>query len=67
MDNAEEERMKTNKVSTLRIDSGREYKNEDLMNWYRKKGIGFAVPYSTERHNTTEKIRALLFDSGISG
>lgn len=63
------------KVAKLRCDNGKEYVNSTVSAWCRNRGIEIdtTVPYTpqlngrAERLNRTlvEKIRALLFDSGM--
>lgn len=61
------------KISKIRCDNGKEYKNEEIKNWCRRKGIilDLTIPYTpqlngkAERLNRTimEKARALILDS----
>lgn len=63
------------KVSKIRCDNGKEYINNELMTFCRKRGIKVdsTIPYSpqlngkSERLNRTlmEKARSLIFDSGM--
>jgi len=64
------------KVAKIRCDNGREYVNDNIKNWCKRKGIELntTIPYTpqlngkAERLNRTlvEKIRALLFDSKMN-
>ena len=72
---AEAETRWKSKVSKIRCDNGLEYNNTELKTWAKKNGtvIDFTTPYTpqlngkAERLNRTllNKVRALLFDSGL--
>lgn len=61
------------KVSRMKSDNGREYVNNNLINWAKAKGIemNYTVPYSPQMNGTAERLnrtlmekaRALLSDS----
>lgn len=63
------------KVSKIRCDNGREYKNYNIINWAKQKGIviDFTIPYTpqfngkVERLNQTllEEVQVLLTDSKL--
>jgi len=52
------------KISQIRSDNGREYVNNDLIMWVKKKGIemNYIVPYSSQMNGTAERLNRTLME-----